>query len=147
MSRQTARQDPVHLVVDSPGLKVFGEGEWLENKHKIKVKRKRWRTLHLGLDLGSGEIICSELTTDDVDDPTLLRRPPCRRRCRLPCKRADTPKSLRLKGLLVVGFKLFRCYSKIQECEASTLLKNLCPIYDFSDYTISVFTIILPNEL
>lgn len=53
-------------------MKVFGEGEWLENKHKIKVKRKRWRKLHLGLDLVSGEIICFELTTDDVGDPTAL---------------------------------------------------------------------------
>ena len=65
---------PVHLVVDSTGLKVFGEGEWLENKHKIKQKRKRWRKLHLGLDLVSGEIVCSDLTTDDVGDPTALPR-------------------------------------------------------------------------
>jgi len=70
--RPTACPGRVHLVVDSTGLKVFGEGEWLENKHKIKVKRKRWRKLHLGLDLISGEIICSELTTDDVGDPTAL---------------------------------------------------------------------------
>ena len=70
--RQTASQGPVHLVVDGTGLKVFGEGEWLENKHKIKVKRKRWRKLHLSLYLGSGEIVCSELTTDDVGDPTAL---------------------------------------------------------------------------
>jgi hypothetical protein len=40
----------VHLVVDSTGLKVFGEGEWLENKHKTKARRKRWRKLHLGFD-------------------------------------------------------------------------------------------------
>jgi transposase len=70
--RPTASPGPVHLVVDSTGLKVFGEGEWLETKHKIKVKRKRWRKLHLGLDLVSGEIICSELTTDDVGDPTAV---------------------------------------------------------------------------
>ena len=70
--RRTESCVPVHLVVDSTGLKVFGEGEWLENKHKIKVKRKRWRKLHLGLDLVSGEIICCELTTDDVGDPTAL---------------------------------------------------------------------------
>ncbi|MBP2444076.1 transposase [Rhizobium leguminosarum] len=63
---------PIHLVVDSTGLKVFGEGEWLENKHKTKAKRKRWRKLHLGLDLVSGEIVCSDLTTDDVGDPTAL---------------------------------------------------------------------------
>lgn len=68
----TRPSGPVHLVVDSTGLKVFGEGEWLENKQKIKVKRKRWRKLHLGLDLASGELICSELTTDDVGDPTAL---------------------------------------------------------------------------
>ena len=72
VQRQTASQGPVHLVVDSTGLKVFGEWEWLEDKHKIKVKRKRWRKLHLGLDLASGEIVCSELTTDDVGDPTAL---------------------------------------------------------------------------
>lgn len=69
---RSASRAPVHLVVDSTGLKVFGEGEWLENKHKIKVKRKRWRKFHLGLDLVSGEIICSDLTTDDVGDPTAL---------------------------------------------------------------------------
>ncbi|WP_246755415.1 IS5 family transposase [Rhizobium lusitanum] len=37
----TRTSGPVHLVVDSTGLKVFGEGEWLENKHKIKVKRAK----------------------------------------------------------------------------------------------------------
>jgi len=69
---QAANNEPVHLVVDSTGLKIFGAGEWLENKHKIKIKRKTWRKLHLGLDLASGHIICSDLTTDDVGDPTAL---------------------------------------------------------------------------
>lgn len=59
-------------MVDSTGLKIFGEGEWLENKHKTTRKRKRWRKLHLGLDLVSGEIVCADLTTDDVGDPTAL---------------------------------------------------------------------------
>ncbi|MGV2121869.1 IS5 family transposase [Agrobacterium vitis] len=68
----TRPSGPVHLVVDSTGLKIFGEGEWLENKYKIKGKCRRWRKLHIGLDLVSGEIICSELTTDDVGDPTAL---------------------------------------------------------------------------
>ena len=45
---------PVHLVVDSTGLKIFGEGEWLAQKHKTKGIRRRWRKLHLGLDLASG---------------------------------------------------------------------------------------------
>ena len=33
---------------------IFGEGEWLAQKHKIKGIRRRWRKLHLGLDLASG---------------------------------------------------------------------------------------------
>lgn len=66
------RTEPVHLVADSTGLKIFGEGDWLQNKHKTRAKRKSWRKLHLGLDLLSGEIICANLATDSVGDPTAL---------------------------------------------------------------------------
>jgi hypothetical protein len=65
-------QAVIHLAVDSTGLKIFGDGDWLEEKHKNKTKRKSWRKLHLGLDLVSGEIVCSDLTTDDIGDPTAL---------------------------------------------------------------------------
>jgi hypothetical protein len=69
-----ARTNPTgrQLVVDSTGLKILGEGEWLEQKHKTKRKRRSWRKLHLGLDLVSGEIVCCDLTKDDVGDPTAL---------------------------------------------------------------------------
>ena len=63
---------PVHLVVDSTGLKIFGEGEWLAQKHKTRGIRRRWRKLHLGLDLHSGTIVCANLTHDDVGDSTAL---------------------------------------------------------------------------
>ena len=56
------RTEPIHLTMDSTGLKIFGEGEWLQVKHETKAKRKSWRKLHLGLDLTTGEIICSDLT-------------------------------------------------------------------------------------
>lgn len=59
-------------MVDSTGLKVFGAGEWMENKHKVKAKRKSWRKLHLGLDLVSSEIVCCDLTTDDIGNPIAL---------------------------------------------------------------------------
>lgn len=36
----STNREPFHLVIDSSGLKIFGAGEWLENKHKVKVKRK-----------------------------------------------------------------------------------------------------------
>ena len=63
---------PVHLVVDSTGLKIFGEGEWLAQKHKTRGIRRRWRKLHLGLDLASGAIVCANLSHDDVGDSTAL---------------------------------------------------------------------------
>ena len=43
-----------------------------EQKHKIKGIRRRWRKLHLGLDLASGAIVCANLTHDDVGDSTAL---------------------------------------------------------------------------
>ena len=53
-------------------LKIFGEGEWLAQKHKTRGIRRRWRKLHLGLDLHSGAIVCANLTHDDVGDSTAL---------------------------------------------------------------------------
>ena len=74
MPPQTASKSakPVQLVVDSTGLKIFGEGERLEKKHKTQRKRRSWRKLHLGLDLVSGQIVYSDLTADDIGDPTAL---------------------------------------------------------------------------
>ena len=71
----TSRSDkagPIHLVIDSTGLKVFGEGEWLQSRHKTTAKRKSRRKLHLGLEIATGEIVCSDLTTEDVGDATAL---------------------------------------------------------------------------
>ncbi|SDR48815.1 IS5 family transposase [Pseudovibrio sp. Tun.PSC04-5.I4] len=65
-------KEPVHLVVDSTGLKIFGAGEWQETKHGTRIKRRSWRKLHLGRDLNTGEILCSELTEESVGDPTTL---------------------------------------------------------------------------
>lgn len=64
--------EPVHLVVDSTGLKVFDAGEWLEEKHEARRKRRSWRKLHLGLDLLSGEILCADLTLESIGDTTVL---------------------------------------------------------------------------
>jgi transposase len=61
------RGEPLHLLVDSTGLKIFGEGEWLDQKHGIR-SRRRWRKLHLGIDADTHEIVASELTQDDVGD-------------------------------------------------------------------------------
>jgi transposase len=58
---------PVHLMVDSTGLKLCGAGEWLVEKHGTK-KRRAWRKLHLGVDAETGQIVASALTSKEVDD-------------------------------------------------------------------------------
>jgi len=65
--RSNASGEPVHLLVDSTGLKLCGAGEWLHEKHGTKV-RWFWRKLHLGMDAGTGQIVAFLLTTKDVDD-------------------------------------------------------------------------------
>lgn len=65
------KDSPVHVVIDSTGLKVFGEGEWKTRQHGIS-KRRTWRKLHLGVDEATGEILAMELTTNDVSDGEVL---------------------------------------------------------------------------
>src|SRR5690349_18684826 len=62
---------PVHVVIDSTGLKVVGAGEWRHEKHGGKPRRS-WRKLHLAIDPDSGEILASELTTPDDGDASLV---------------------------------------------------------------------------
>ena len=59
--------EPLHLLVDSTGLKIYGEGEWLDQKHGLR-SRRRWRKLHLGVDADTHEVVAVELTPDDVGD-------------------------------------------------------------------------------
>lgn len=61
---------PVHLVIDSTGLKILGNGEWHAHKHKTSNRRRRWRKLHLGID-NDGFIVASELTDSSVDDASV----------------------------------------------------------------------------
>jgi len=66
-SSSGAETGPVHLLVDSTGLKLCGAGEWQVEKHGTKTRRS-WRKLHIGMDADSGQIVAAELTTNDVDD-------------------------------------------------------------------------------
>ncbi|MFA3919881.1 IS5 family transposase [Ruegeria hyattellae] len=63
---------PITLIVDSTGLKVRGDNCWHEEKHGTRKARKTWRKLHIGLDLETGDIAASELTTEHVGDETAL---------------------------------------------------------------------------
>ncbi|MBL9252698.1 MULTISPECIES: transposase, partial [Enterobacteriaceae] len=71
------RGEIAHLVIDSTGLKVFGEGEWKVKKHG-KERRRIWRKLHLAVDSNTHEIICADLSLNNVTDseafPGLIRQ-------------------------------------------------------------------------
>src|SRR3954447_7367533 len=59
--------EPIHLLVDSTGLKLCGSGEWLVEKHGTRTRRS-WRKLHIGMDADTGQIVAAALTAKDVDD-------------------------------------------------------------------------------
>src|SRR5271157_4252226 len=61
---------PLHLLVDSTGLKLGGAGEWLVEQHGTS-RRRSWRKLHIGVDADSGEIVAVEVTRKDVDDAAM----------------------------------------------------------------------------
>jgi hypothetical protein len=71
---ETVPHGPMHLVIDSTGLKLFGRGEWEEEKHGRA--RRSWRKLHVVVDAGTGEIVAHVLTDKGADDaaqvPALL---------------------------------------------------------------------------
>jgi len=60
---------PLHVLIDSTGLEVFGAGQWLESKHGAK-SRRTWRKLHLAVDADSGMIVAQVLTDQHTDDPS-----------------------------------------------------------------------------
>jgi hypothetical protein len=65
------KQGARHLVVDSTGVQVYGEGEWKTRQHGIS-KRRTWRKLHLGVDEATGEILAAVVTTHAFPDGEVL---------------------------------------------------------------------------
>ena len=57
--RPRCGREPVHLLVDSTGVRLCGPGEWLEEKHGTK-RRRPWKKLHLATDADTGRIVASE---------------------------------------------------------------------------------------
>jgi hypothetical protein len=59
------------VLLDSTGWKVYGAGEWQREKHGERGRRT-WRKLHLAVNPDSGEILASELTSNEVGDPSMV---------------------------------------------------------------------------
>jgi hypothetical protein len=67
----TSSGEPLHPVVDSTGVKLYGEGEWKARKHGYS-KRRIWRKVRLGLDVKAGQVRAALMTRQDVDDARVL---------------------------------------------------------------------------
>jgi hypothetical protein len=59
------------IVMDSTGLKIYGEGEWKVRQHGVS-KRRTWRKLHIGANPEDGEIQAVLLTENSVSDDTAV---------------------------------------------------------------------------
>ena len=66
--RRVPRGEPMHLIVDSTGLSIVGEGEWAAAKHGGRGTRG-WKKLHVAVNR-SGVIIAEVLTEATLDDAT-----------------------------------------------------------------------------
>ena len=64
---RTPKKEALHVVVDSTGVKVFGEGEWKVRQHGY-TRRRTWRKVHVGVDEASGEIVAAVVTTNSTHD-------------------------------------------------------------------------------
>jgi Transposase DDE domain len=62
---------PLHLVIDSTGLKVYGEGEWKVRQHGYS-RRRTWLKLHLAVDPQSHEIQAAMVTEPGVTDAEMV---------------------------------------------------------------------------
>jgi hypothetical protein len=67
----TQARGPLQLVMDSSGLKVYGEGEWKVRQHGWS-KRRTWRKMHLSVDVASGEVQAAMLSTAGVSDAEMV---------------------------------------------------------------------------
>jgi IS5 family transposase len=66
-----SRGEPLHLAIDSSGLKVYGEGEWQVRQHGAS-KRRTWRKVHLAVDCASGLVMAVAVTEARVHDSTVV---------------------------------------------------------------------------
>jgi len=62
----------LNLVLDSTGLKIYGEGEWKVRKHGYS-KHRTWRKLHLGTNPDNGEIQVAVLTENSTSDDAVVK--------------------------------------------------------------------------
>jgi len=62
----------LYIVIDSTGLKVYGEGEWKVRQHGWG-KHRTWMKLHVAVDESTAIIESCATTTNKVDDAAMVK--------------------------------------------------------------------------
>ena len=65
-------RERIHIVADSSGVKVFGEGEWKVRKHGWS-KRRTWLEIHVGVDEKTGDVVVGEVADNSVHDSEMVK--------------------------------------------------------------------------
>lgn len=71
LQAKLSQKEPMHVVVDSTGLKVYGEGEWKVRQHGMS-KRRTWLKLHLAVNSANNQIMSAAVSTNDFKDNQML---------------------------------------------------------------------------
>ncbi len=100
---------PLHVLVDSTGLKIFGEGEWKARQHGVS-KRRTWRKVHLGVDAATQTIVACVVTTNDLHDCEAL-----------PDVLAQIPDAL-AQVTTDGAYDTFGCYAAIHDRHAQAII-------------------------
>lgn len=88
INRLTQGKKACHIIFDSTGLKVHGEGEWKVKIHG-KGKRRTWRKFHIGIDSETQDIICCELTGNNKGDAEIAEQMLGKLPCKVKSARGD----------------------------------------------------------
>lgn len=105
----TAPKKITHLVIDSSGLKVYGEGEWQMRTHG-KQKRRTWRKLHLAMDASNHHVTAALITDKDLLDRNAMPDLLGHTQAEVECVCADG------------AYDFEQCYRAIRKREATALI-------------------------
>lgn len=72
LAKRIDKGEHLHIVMDSTGLKVYGEGEWKVRQHGYS-KHRTWRKIHIALNPEDGIIHAAEMTTNGMDDAAMVK--------------------------------------------------------------------------
>lgn len=99
---------PLHLLIDSIGIKVEGKGEWHARKH-AGPKRRVWRNIHLGIIEETLLVRTVEVTGSQMigDAPVL------------PDRLGQIPADEQIGSVTVDGaYDIHKCHDAIADCGA-----------------------------